>query len=880
MSGEKPMETSGKILVVDDNSANLHLLTDLLTQQGYRVYPATEGQLALRFAQSTPPDLILLDIVMPEMDGFHVCQQLKADQRTHEIPVIFMTALSEMPDKVTGFKLGAVDYITKPFQADEVLARIRTHLTLHGLKRRLETQNQQLQQEIAERRQVEAALQSAHDELERRVRERTADLAKANRMLNILSACIESVMRAAEESTLLQEICRIIVEIGGYSLVWIGYAEQDADCTVRPVAQAGFEDGYLDTLGITWAEGERGQGPTGTAIRTSKPCIASDIQTDPQFAPWRKEAIRRGYASSIALPLKFGGRVFGALNIYAAEPDAFHDEEVRLLMELADDLAFGLSSLREREARWRAEEALRGSEEKYRTVADFTYDWEYWQGPDGRYLYVSPSCERITGYRAEEFLQDPGLLDRIIHPDDRELVVGKSGQHEPHDGVQAASCALDFRVITRNQEPRWISHCCQPVFGYKGQYMGLRGSNRDITERRNAEEQREKLQTQLIQAQRMELVGRLAGGVAHDFNNILAVILGHAQLALMKLESSNPLRPTMEEIEKAARRSADLTRQLLAFARHQTISPLVLDINQTVSALLTLLRRLIGEDIELIFRPSEQLWSVKMDPSQIDQVLTNLCVNARDAIGGVGRITIETSNIAFDEVAGISQPGFAPGEYVLLSVCDDGCGMEEEVQQHLFEPFFTTKGIGQGTGLGLATVYGIVKQNDGFIHVISEPGKGSTIQIYLPGHARGKAEAVRRDVVADHQVVPGKETVLLVEDQLELLSLCRAILENLGYRVLSAGSARNALQLAATHGADIHLLVTDVVMPEMNGPDLAKRLHEAYPKLKCLFMSGYTADIIAHKGILEKGIAYIQKPFSVSQLAAKVSQVLGEQKTS
>jgi PAS domain S-box-containing protein len=873
VSLENPEQANGRILVVDDNPDNLQVLMKLLTENGFVTFPASEGELALRFVQSTPPDLLLLDIIMPGMDGYEVCRRLKADARTREIPVIFMTALSEIEDKVTGFKLGAVDYVTKPFQADEALARVRSHVALHTMQKRLEEQNQQLHREIAERRRAEEALQKAHTELEKRVEERTADLAQANRMLNILSECSLALIRATEEPALLQEVCRIIIDLGGYPLVWIGYAEQDDARSVRPMAQAGFEEGYLDTIAITWDDTARGRGPTGTAIRTGEPCIAKDIQTDPRFDPWREKAVRRNYASSIALPLKCDGRVFGALNIYAAVPDAFPAEEVRLLLELAGNLAFGITSMRERTARRRAEEALRQSEEKYRTVADFTYDWEYWQGPDGRFIYVSPSCERITGYRAEEFLQDPHLMDRIIHPHDLEILADHKVDAPVDRGDDSSDCALDFRIITRSGEERWIGHCCQPVFDMEGQYLGLRSSNRDITRHRHAEQEQEKLQVQLLQSQKMELVGRLAGGVAHDFNNILAVILGNAELALMKVAPSDPLHIRLHRIEKAARRSAELVRQLLAFARNQTISPVVLNLNETVPAMLTLLRRVIGEDIVLDWAPAMALWLVKLDPSQIDQVLTNLCINARDAISGVGSIRIETDNIIFEKDHAVEGFGVVRGEYVLLSVSDDGCGMDQEIQAHLFEPFFTTKCIGEGTGLGLATVYGIVTQNNGFIDVFSEPGKGATFKIYFPRQEQGPQEAPSA-LPPPQADAGGRETVLLVEDEAELLDLCQAMLRDLGYEVLSACTPTSAIQIAQNHAGDIDLLITDVVMPEMNGSELVKHMQAIYPNLKHLYMSGYTANIIANRGVLDSDLNFIQKPFAMNDLAGKVRNIL------
>jgi len=387
----------------------------------------------------------------------------------------------------------------------------------------------------------------------------------------------------------------------------------------------------------------------------------------------------------------------------------------------------------------------------------------------------------------------------------------------------------------------------------------------DITERLS-------LAAQLQQAQKLESVGRLAGGVAHDFNNMLSVIIGHTELAMSRVDPDEPLFADLREIRKAAGRSAELTQQLLAFARKQTVAPRVLDLNETVEGMLRMLRRLIGENIDLRWLPGAAMWPVRMDPSQIDQILANLCINARDAIGGNGRITIETNVKTFDDAYCADHPGFTAGDFVVLAVSDNGKGMDKETLGRIFEPFFTSKEIGRGTGLGLATVYGIVRQNDGFINVYSEPGSGTTFRIYLPRHGGESAEAVREapSVPAER----GNETILLVEDEPAILNLARMLLEGFGYRVLPAPTPGEAMRLAEEFAGKIHLLIADVVMPEMNGRELAANLTSRYPDLKRLFMSGYTADVIAHHGVLDQGVNFIQKPFSVQDLAAKVRDVL------
>jgi CheY-like chemotaxis protein len=370
----------------------------------------------------------------------------------------------------------------------------------------------------------------------------------------------------------------------------------------------------------------------------------------------------------------------------------------------------------------------------------------------------------------------------------------------------------------------------------------------------------------------MESVGRLAGGVAHDFNNMLAVIIGHTDMALERVNPAQPLSAELKAIRMAAERSANLTRQLLAFARRQTVAPKVLDLNDTIEGMLAMLRRLIREDIDLVWLPGEGLWPLSVDPSQVDQVLVNLCVNARDAIDGEGRLTIKTANCSFDEEYSGHRPGSARGDHVLLAISDNGCGMDKETLSHLFEPFFTTKEVGKGTGLGLSTVYGIVKQNGGFINVDSEPGLGTTIKIYLPRHQGSGAEAPQEAPAA---VRSGHdETILLVEDEPAFLKIGKRMLERVGYRVLAARTPNEALSLAGEHAGEIGLLITDVVMPGMNGQQLAERLQALRPKLRCLFMSGYTEAVIAHHGVLKQGVHFIQKPFSHKDLADKVRQTL------
>lgn len=401
-----------------------------------------------------------------------------------------------------------------------------------------------------------------------------------------------------------------------------------------------------------------------------------------------------------------------------------------------------------------------------------------------------------------------------------------------------------------------------------GQLVEARRSDR---ERQKAEEEKESLQGQLIQAQKMESVGRLAGGVAHDFNNMLGAILGHAELALRVAAAGTPLHESLTEIIRATERSANLTRQLLAFARRQIVNPRIIDLNEAVSGLLDMLQRLIGEDIELVWKPGPDLKKVMIDPGQIDQVLINLAVNARDAIEGVGFLSIETEDTVFDEAYCRGHAGSVPGDYVTLVVRDNGRGMDKEVLDQIYEPFFTTKETGKGTGLGLAMVYGVVKQNNGYINVYSEPGMGTTFRIYLPG---AEGEEAKEPASVEQKPVRGTETILLVEDEEAILDIGQRVLGQAGYTVLAADTPGKAISLANEHQGTIHLMITDVIMPDMNGKDLSDRLKGMRPDIKVLFMSGYTADVIATRGVLEAGVLFLQKPFTVNELTAKVRDVL------
>ncbi len=431
---------------------------------------------------------------------------------------------------------------------------------------------------------------------------------------------------------------------------------------------------------------------------------------------------------------------------------------------------------------------------------------------------------------------------------------------------------MEYRWVHADGKVVWTLGEVIPIIGDDGKATMFIGTLTDITARKQAEIEKEELKAQLIQSQKLESLGRLAGGVAHDYNNMLSAIMGYAELAMIDVHRRGPAYLKLQEILKATKRSAEVTRQLLSFARKQMVRPEVFDLNEAVEDMFNLLRRLIGERIELVWLPRAGRKSIRMDPSQFDQAVVNLCINARDAIAGMGKITLETDAVKFDETDGAMPPGFVPGEFMVLSVSDDGVGMSDETLENIFEPFFTTKGDQQGTGLGLASVYGTIKQHDGFIAVKSKLGVGTQFKIYLPAQAEPVPEAKAPEPTT-HQ---GRgETVLVVEDESAILEMVKSILDHLDYNVLAARSSLDALHLAQKYDGEIHLLITDIIMPEMNGRDLAKALRAKRPQMKCLYMSGYTADVIGDQGIIENEFNFLQKPFSLQQLTQKVTAAMG-----
>ena len=526
---------------------------------------------------------------------------------------------------------------------------------------------------------------------------------------------------------------------------------------------------------------------------------------------------------------------------------------------------------RDQTAEHAAQQALRESERRLSTLMNNLPGMAYRCDLDTYWTmrFVSDGCLPLTGYRPADLLDNTGIAYAdLLHPDDRQHV-----WETVTEAVKARQpFTMEYRIHTADWSERWVWERGCAILRADGSVEALEGFVTDISELKRASVEQSKLEERLHQSQKIEAVGRLAGGVAHDFNNMLAIIIGNAELAMGRFGGSNPVHSELSEIIAASSRSAELVKQLLAFASKQTIMPRYLNLNDTIDGMCTMLQKLTGDEIALEWHPGADLWTVLLDPCQIEQILGNLTLNARDAITGVGRISIETRNVTYTLPAGGAPDGAVNGDYVLISVSDTGCGMDASTQSRIFEPFFSAKQKSVGSGLGLPTVYGMVKQNKGFIELESKPGQGSRFAIYLPRHDAPQQPPVPENTPAAPP--PGTETVLLVEDEPTLLGLTHALLKKMGYSVLPAKGPHEALEKARDFPGTIHLLMTDVVMPGMNGRDLWQQLIRQRHGLKVLFMSGYTADIIADRGVIDDAFSFIQKPFTAEALAAKLREAL------
>ena len=694
-------------------------------------------------------------------------------------------------------------------------------------------------------------------------KEAEAQLILLNRKLLALGACNRAMVRSVDEQTLLDDVCRIICEVGGYRMAWVGMVEPDENKTVRPVAWAGVEDGYLAEVEISWADTEKGRGPTGTAIRTGETSYFRDLLSDPRVLPWTESVLDRNYRSSIALALPDSkGKTFGALTIYSVKPNAFIPSEVLLLEELAGNLAYGITALRTREERNRADEAR----SLLVSLIESTNDAVIATDLDWRTIVWNNGAERLYGYSPAE------IIGKSIAP-----LLPESRRDEMQDIMETIKSGksishFETERVAKNGTVVPVSLTASPVFDSNGKVICASVIARDISKRKKAEEERRNLEQHLVQAQKMEAIGVLAGGIAHDFNNILSPIIGFAELGLQDVPPDSPLHRDLKSIHGAGLRAKDLVAQILAFARKTEHQKAPVPLGSIIKEVLKFLRASVPVTIDIRYNISSEAvhGMVLGDPTQIHQIVMNLCTNAAHAMresGGVLAVSLVCSHISAEPA---SECDAVTGPCLRLSVSDTGHGMTKEVREKIFEPFFTTKVQGEGTGIGLSVVYGIVQNLGGAISVESEPGEGTLFHVDLPmfdNSINVKSETPN--------VVPakGKGEALLVDDEVFLTQVGKRILGRLGFEVLAVNRSPEALKIFREDPYRFSLVVTDQTMPDMTGLEMVRAMLALRPELPVIMCTGFS-ETVSEETAKKAGVReFLLKPLDMQALSDAVRRI-------
>ena len=840
------------ILIVDDRPTNREVLTTLLGYGGHRLLEATDGAAALELARAERPDLVIADIIMPTMDGYEFVRQLRADPAVAATTVIFSTAYyHEQEAHALAHACGVVHILTKPCEPEVVLHTVDAALGRWPVPAPVPS-------EAFDREHLRVLT----DKLAQKVDELTELNLKMGTLLDIS----QRLALQRDPVRLLEDYCREACVLIGAQWAAVGMLDE-----------AGQSLCHFSTYGLD---------PATVASLHPPPSPRSVVAALLHESGVRRLSGIGGNPQAIGWPPHYppvhtflGTAIFSSTRVYGylcfidkLSADAFSADDEHIAIALAAQLAVAyenaqqyakiqhyVSELRQEIVeRQRAEEALQHAKERYRSMVDNAVHGIYRCTSAGTFLDVNPALVALLGYPSAEALvridmatdlyRDPNAYQRVS------ALLQQAGQWE---GMEVEWKRQDGTLITVRLSGRVVEDA---------QYAEIfEVIAEDVTER-------QVLEAQLRQSQKLESIGRLAGGVAHDFNNLMMVTIGYADLILMDLAPESPLRAKVKAIKNVGERAATFTHQLLAFGRKQMLQPTLLDLNTVIAECLQMLRRLIGEDITLLPVFGLALKRVHADPEQLGQVMAHLAINARDAMPRGGQLTIETTNVYLDANNARQHVSVRPGPYVILSVSDTGAGMDAETLVHIFEPFFTTKPQEQGKGLGLSTVYGIVEQSGGHIRVFSVPGQGTTFKIYLP--AVVESEQREETPVKPTVVPPGAVTVLLVDDADMVRDLACQALRQHQYQVLEAANGNEALQICEQHQGPIHLLVTDVSMPRMSGRELADHLMSRYPTMKVLYISGYTNNLLTHSGVLDAHIAFLEKPFLPSELIRKVQAML------
>ena len=799
-----------RILHLEDNPLDCELVEATLAEGGFsfQIRRVDTRAAFVSAIEGGEIDIILADYSLPTFDGLTALNI--ARQKLPLVPFILVSGSMGEDPAIESLKSGATDYVLK-----QKLSRLvpAFHRAL------VEAENRKV---IIKGFQLESAL------------------------LRINAQILEG----SDTKDVMGTACEAIVEMG-YRMCWIGLP--DPERIIRPVAYKGFTDGYPEHIDIRWGTTSGEKGPTQIALQTGQPCVIQSIQMSPVFGPWREGSLRRGYLSMAAFPLvSKEGEALGVMNVYSDREGAFSDEEVGRLRMFAQQCSIAVINARRIENLRDINQRLTFHVTRM-PLACIVWNKEF------DVMEWNPAAERIFGWMADEAIGKHG--QELIVPEEAwphvehvwaKLLTGDEASYSLNANVRK-----DGKVITCE----WFNASLRDA---SGNVTGVLSMVHDVTEKTELERQ---LQT----AQRMEAVGTLAGGIAHDFNNALTGIFGFGEMLRMRMAGDAKGLHDLDEIQRCAERAATLTRQLLTFARRQVIEPVNLNLNSLVADLMKLIGKVVGEQIEVNTTLGKNVPTIHADRGQVEQVVMNLCLNARDAMPKDGRLLIETEDVHLEEEHVRQNPYLRTGRYALLTVSDTGIGMDEKTRKRVFEPFFTTKGPDKGTGLGLAMVYGIVKQHGGFIHLYSEPEKGTTFKVYFPA-TEAQPDAIPEST-KEARIRGGTETILLAEDEEALRSLVERTLKELGYTVLVARNGEEAVEIFSQNKG-IDLAVLDVVMPRKGGKEAFEVMYKENPRLKVIFMSGYSADAIHESFVLIAGLPFLQKPFGPTILARKVREVL------
>jgi PAS domain S-box-containing protein len=873
------------ILVVDDRAINRQLLVTLLTYAGHAVMEASDGVEALTKMRAERPDLVISDIYMPNMNGFELAKHIKADPALAAIPVIFYTATYRVSDATPlAASVGVTTLLPKPSEPELILSTVAKALGIEGVRvppahpaappmahytdaqKPAPGMGDKLSTYLLAIQELNLKMSAAIDHGMELLAEREQLQASADQLRTSLatlqtiglrlSAVVEAGLEMASEReprALLDLFCRAAQDVISARYVGVGILDAGGE-NVEMFFSRGFDG---DAIGPFPARREA----LGRVLSERRPVRLAGLSgsVEPAGLPPAHPPIH----SFLGVPIASPGRVYGWL--YLAErlgAHEFSEDDGRIASTLAAQLALCYENATlYGEVRRQADE-LRSARERLDHIVASSPAVTYVRSAERSEMvptWISANIKSLLGYSVEDALQ-PGWWPNNIHPDDLEPVTADIRRF-----LTEGQTAREYRFRHADGRWRWIHDDQALVKAPRGGAAEVIGSWSDVTERRS-------LEAQFLQAQKMESVGRLAGGVAHDFNNLLGVIMGYGELLVKQVPDESKQHGYVAAILDAAERATGLTRQLLAFSRQEVVQARVLDLNAITAGSERMLQRLLGEDIEVRSVLAKELGHVRADPQQIQQILMNLVVNARDAMPKGGRLTIETADAELDPEYVRRHPAVEPGQYVMLAVSDTGHGMTPEVQAHMFEPFFTTKEAGKGTGLGLGTVYGIVKQSRGHIWVYSEPGQGTTFKIYLP-RVEGPAEPAESPPEAA-PLPRGSETILVVEDEEALRGVVSELLESLGYTVLCVANGIAALAVAERPELTLHLLITDVVLPGIGGRELGELIAVAKPGIKIFYVSGYTDDAVLRYGVKAGEMSFLQKPFTSEMLARKVREAL------